>query len=70
MEYADIFYSRSYSNVVNISILQLSETSGTSLGYGFSRIMMKSKNQPDDGHFNHGIDGGVNDWRPEGSVLP
>lgn len=49
---------------------ELSETSGTSLGYGFSRIMMKSKNQPAEGQANHRIDGGVNDWRPEGSVLP
>lgn len=49
--------------------LQLSETSGTSLGYGFSRIMLKSKNQPTEGQANLGIDGGVNDWRPEGSVL-
>ena len=33
-------------------------------------MMTKSKNQSGEGQTNHGIDGGVNDWRPEGSVLP
>lgn len=71
VENADVFFSHklvliSWMDPIH---LQLSETSGTSLGYGFSRIMMKSKNQPTEGQANLGIDGGVNDWRPEGSVL-
>ncbi|XP_073393167.1 K(+) efflux antiporter 2, chloroplastic isoform X2 [Physcomitrium patens] len=49
---------------------ELSETRGTSLGYGFSRIMMKSKIQPPEVQTRLGIDDGVSDWRPEGSVLP
>lgn len=51
--------------------VQLSESSGTSLGYGFSRIMMKNKTQPPDVQVNPSSikDEGVTDWRPEGSVL-
>lgn len=49
--------------------VQLSELSGTSLGYGFSRIVTKPSVLAAEVQTKHKGEDGVTEWRPEGGAL-